>query len=146
MKKISLLVMLTAIAFLAGCQDAQKDAEIATCQQEKMDLQGQIAACQQGKLDLQGQLDQANATIQQKEQKVENLQEKNRELNQKALESIRTMMEKQNAKDIELKNKLKSKDAEIVALQQKVKELQNRLEPVNAPAETVDATSETTAD
>lgn len=108
-----MFVMLVAVVLLAGCQNAQKEAEIATCQQEKMDLQGQ--------------LDQANATIQQKDQNVEELKAKNRELNQKALESIRTMMEKQNAKDVEVKNQLKAKEAEAATLQQKTNELQQTI-------------------
>ena len=132
MKKISLFVMLAAVALLAGCQDTQREAEIATCQQEKMDLQGQLM--------------QANATIRQKDQKVEELEGKNWELNQKALEGIRTMMEKQNAKDIELKNKLKAKEAEAATLQQKVNTLQEQLKTVKeataVTAQTVETATE----
>lgn len=112
MKKISLLGILMMAALLAGCENAEKKAQLVTCQQEKQQLQTQM--------------DQANATLQQKDQQIDKLKGDVREVNQKALESIRTMMEKQNAKDVELKNKLKDKEAELKTLQQQVSELKEK--------------------
>lgn len=113
MKKIGLLGILMMFALLAGCEDAQKNQQLATCQQEKQQIQVQ--------------LDQANSIIQQKDLQIEKLKGEVRNINQKALESIRTMMERQNAKDIELKNNLKEKEA-------LVKELQQKLNAMQAPA------------
>lgn len=132
MKKMSLLVMLAAVALLAGCQDAQKDAELAGCQQEK--------------LDLQSQLDQANATVQQKDQKIEAMKGEITKLNQTALESITTMMQKQNAKDVELKNKLKAKEIEAGGLQKTVQELKAQLNAAKAAAKTVETAAEAATD
>lgn len=109
MKKISVLGILMMALLLTGCENAEQKAQLVTCQQEKQQLQSQV--------------DQANATIQQKDQQIDKLKGDVREVNQKALESIRTMMEKQNAKDVELKNKLKDKEAEVKTLQQQVNEL-----------------------
>ena len=129
MKKMTLFVMLAVMALLVGCQSAQQKAELTTCQQEKFDLQGQ--------------LEQANATIQQKDQAVEKQKAEIRELNQKALESIRTMMEKQNAKDVEVKNQLKAKQAEAATLQQQVNALQEQLKAAQAAVEAAQAAAQT---
>ena len=110
MKKIGLLGILMVFVLLAGCNDAQKNDQLIACQQEKAMLQAQ--------------LDQANDSIGKKDQQIEKLKGDVREVNQKALESIRTMMERQNAKDVELKNKLKAKEAEAKELQQKLDAMQ----------------------
>lgn len=106
MKKISLLAILLTAALLTGCEDVQTNEQLVTCQQEKQEVQSQ--------------LDLANLSVQQKDEQIDKLKAEVREVNQKALESIRTMMERQNAKDIELKNKLKDAEAQVQALQGQV--------------------------
>ncbi len=99
MKKIGLLSMVIAFVLLAGCQDSQ----LSTCQEEK--------------LALQGQLDEANTTIAQKDKKIEGLKDEVFKVNQKAFQSVRTMLEKQNAKDIERKKKIAELEAQVKQLQ-----------------------------
>ena len=73
MKKMSLFIMLATVGLLLAVRTPRKKHKLITCQQEKVDMQGQ--------------LDQANATILQKDQKIEAIKGENRELNQKALKS-----------------------------------------------------------
>ena len=108
MKKLGLLATLFVMALLTGCKDTQMNDQLVTCQQQKQLVQSQ--------------LDSANQTVQQKDEQIDKLKGEVREVNQKALESIRTMMERQNAKDIELKNKLKDAEAQAQALQGQVTE------------------------
>ncbi|MBC8377975.1 MAG: hypothetical protein H8E62_02250 [Planctomycetes bacterium] len=106
MKHVGLLGIMATFVLLAGCQDTQ----LINCQQENQALQTQ--------------LDQAKATATAKDKKIEDLEGEIQTVNQKALESIRTILEKQNAKDVELKNKLKIKEAEAAELQQKLDAMQ----------------------
>ncbi len=76
--------------------------------------------CQQENQVLQTQLDQANTTVAKKDKMIEDLKGEIQAVNQKAFESIRTILEKQNTKDVELKNKLKEKEALVKELQQKL--------------------------
>lgn len=106
MKNVGLLGIMVTFVLLAGCQDAQ----LMNCQQESQVLQTQ--------------LDQANATVAKKDKMIENLKGEIQTINQKAMEGIRTILEKQSAKDEELRNKLKAKEAEITELQQKLAAMQ----------------------
>lgn len=112
MKKISLLAILLTAALLTGCKDVQTSEQLVTCQQEKQEVQSQ--------------LELANLSAQQKDEQIDKLKGEVREVNQKALESIRTMMERQNAEDIKLKTKLKDAEAQVQTLQTQVNELKEK--------------------
>lgn len=108
MKKTALLSVLVTIALLAGC--GGENPKLVTCQQEKADLQAQ--------------LQQANEAVQQKEAAlakqqatIDELKAENTEVQKKALDSIRTIMQKENAAKVDLKKQLN-------AAKQKVKELE----------------------
>lgn len=79
MKRFALLCMLMVAALLVGCEDKK----LTTCQEEKADLQSQLTA--------------ANAAIAKHEAKIETMKVENTEMQTKALDSIRTMMEKEKA-------------------------------------------------
>lgn len=132
MKKFSLLAILLSAALLTGCKDVQTTEQLVTCQQEKQEVQSQ--------------LELANLSVQQKDEQIDKLKVEVREVNQKALESIRTMMERQNAKDIELKNKLKEAQDQAQALQGQVagkdtqiQTLQTQVNELKAKADQADA-------
>lgn len=52
------------------------------------------------------------------------IQNQVREINETALESITTMLQKQSVKDAELKDKLKASQEEVKQLQQQIKHMQ----------------------
>ena len=135
MKRIALLVMVMMLVVLAGCRDAEKEQQLITCQQEKQQLQTQL-----------------DQTLQEKDQTIDALKAEVREVNQKAMESVRTMMEKQHAKDLERKkelqtarlmsqslqsqvhsqnNELKKKEAQIQSLQEQLDDLQEKAAKVD---------------
>ena len=110
MKTVSLLSVLVVAVCLIGCENA----ELVTCQQEKQVLQGQ--------------LEQANSSIADKEEKIEALKTENTEIQNKAMESIQTMMTKQARNDKQLKQKLTERAKEVQALKEKVAALQAQID------------------
>jgi predicted RNase H-like nuclease (RuvC/YqgF family) len=109
MKKASILVVLIAAVCLVGCENK----DLATCQQEKQTLQQQI--------------DQAQAAIAEKDKKMETMKAENTEMQTKAMESIKTMMEKQAAQDNKLKQKLIERAQQIKDLEEKVASLEKQI-------------------
>ncbi len=111
MKKWIMPMIVIAAALLAGCNESEKvDTELVLCQQQVQQLQAH--------------LDQANQTIARKDEQIGGLQDEVREINQKALESIQVMMQKQSVKDTELKDKLTASQQEVKELQEKLSRMQ----------------------
>ncbi|RKY14302.1 MAG: hypothetical protein DRP52_00375 [Planctomycetota bacterium] len=109
MKTVSLFAVLAIAVCLIGCEDPK----LVTCQQEKDALQGQ--------------LDQANATITEKDTNIEALKAENTEIQTKAMESITTIMTKQAAKDSQLKEDLAEKTVQVQELEVKVAALEAQI-------------------
>ena len=109
MKIVSLLSVLVVVVCLVGCLIA----ELVNCQQDK-DI-------------LQGQLDQANATIAEKNSEIETLKTENTEMQNTAMESIKTIMTKQAEKDNQLKQKLVEGAQQIQTLKEKVAALETQI-------------------
>ncbi len=109
MKIVSLLSVLVVVVCLVGCENA----ELVNCQQDK-DI-------------LQGQLDQANATIAEKNSEIETLKTENTEMQNTAMESIKTIMTKQAEKDNQLKQKLVEGAQQIQTLKEKVAALETQI-------------------
>ncbi len=107
MKKVSLLGILAVVILMAGCGE---DPKLTTCQQENTDLQAKLA--------------KAASTIEQNELMIDKLKAENTEVQKKALESIRTIMEKQNAVTVEKNNKLKAEQEKTKELEKKIMELE----------------------
>ncbi|MCI0499912.1 MAG: hypothetical protein L0Y36_09580 [Planctomycetales bacterium] len=121
MKKASIVVALIAAVCLVGCENK----ELVTCQQENQTLQQQVK--------------QVQAAVAEKDQKIEAMKAENTAIQTKAMESIKTMMEKQGARDTEVKKALDAKTREVSELQKKlqaaqtaVAELQKQLEAAAA--------------
>ena len=106
MKTVSLFAVLMIAVCLIGCENA----ELVTCQQDK-DL-------------LQNQMDQANATITEKDGQIEALKAENTEMQTKAMESISKMMTKQAEKDKQLQQKIVERAHQIQALKEKIAALE----------------------
>jgi outer membrane murein-binding lipoprotein Lpp len=109
MKKLYAVAVLSAVVLLAGCQNP----ELVNCQQENQSLQASVSVLQQD-------LNAAKEALAKKDKVVENLRSENIDLQNKAMEGIKTMMERQAAKDQELKDKL-------AATQQQLKQLTEQL-------------------
>lgn len=114
MKKLCAFTVLTAMLFLLGCNNS----ELVNCQQENQSLQSNISLMQQ-------ELAAAKSAVEKKDKTIEDLRSENVQMQTKAMESIRTMMERQAAKDQEIKDKL-------AAAQQQNSELQKQLEQLKA--------------
>jgi chromosome segregation ATPase len=97
MKKLFAVLMLSAVVLLAGCQNP----ELINCQEENQSLQASVSALQQD-------LNAAKEALTKKDKTIENLRSENVDMQNKAMESIKTMMERQAVKDQELKDKLAS--------------------------------------
>lgn len=108
MKKIALLGVLAAVILMTGC--GGEDPKLTTCQQENADLQTQLK--------------KASSTIEQNELMIAELKDKNTEVQKKALDSIRTMMEKQNAVTVAEKNKLKAEQEKVKELEKQIMQLE----------------------
>ncbi|HOK96032.1 MAG TPA: hypothetical protein PK052_04755 [Anaerohalosphaeraceae bacterium] len=117
MKKTSIIAVLAAVLWLAGCENK----ELTTCQQDNQTLQEQVHTLQQ-------QLQQAQAAAAEKDQKIEALKAENTKVQTQAMESIKTMMEKQAAHDAEVKKNLDAKTQEAKDLQQKLQASQAVME------------------
>lgn len=92
MKTAAVVVVLSGLIILCGCENAQ----LTRCQQENAELKAQAQKART-------ELTAANA-------KVDELKKKDAETQTKALDAVRTMLEKQHARDLE-------KDARINQLQ-----------------------------
>ncbi len=129
MKKTVLLGVLASIVLLAGCGENPK-----------------LTACQQEKADLQTQLDQANEAVQtkeaalaEKEATIDKLKADNTEVQKKALESIRTIMQKENKAKVDAKKKLDAEKVKVKELQQKESELQQKVKKLQQKAAELEA-------
>lgn len=109
MKKLYAAAVLSAIVLLAGCQNP----ELVNCQEENQSLQASVSALQQD-------LNAAREAVAKKDKSIQDLRSENVDLQNKAMESIKTMMERQAAKDQELKDKL-------ATTQQQLKQLTEQL-------------------
>src|SRR5210317_1965536 len=110
MKIVSLFSMIVVAVCLVGCGNPELD----TCQQENSSLQGQ--------------LDQSQAAITERDKQIEALQAKNVEIQNKAMESITTMMTKQAAADEKLKNELTEAQTQIKKLENQNRVQQERID------------------
>ena len=115
MKTVSLLSVLMVAVCLVGCENP----DLVTCQQEKEALQGQ--------------LEQANAAIAEKEARIEKMKADNIAMQNKAMESITTMMQKQATKDKEMKQALSQKKKEAARLRERVHELEKQVTEHKCP-------------
>ena len=106
--------MLSSVLFLIGCENS----ELVNCQEENQAMLSNVSLLQQD-------LNAAKAAVEKKDKTIEDLQSENVQMQTKAMESIKTMMEKQAVKDQELKDKL------AVATKQNT-ELKNQLEQTKA--------------
>lgn len=114
MKKAFSILAFFGLLFAVGCENP----ELMNCQQENQTLQSNVLLMQQ-------ELAATKAAVDKKDKTIEDLRSENVLMQTKAMESIRTMMEKQAAQDQELKEKL-------TAAQQQNKDLQQQLEKTKA--------------
>ena len=120
MNKAMLAVLAVALALLAGCENPK----LVTCEEENSALQEQLAQAQK-----QTQL--AEAELKQKDQRIETLQVRHDEAQNKGLEITRTLMEKQ----MQFKAQMDEKDQKIKDLTAQVKQLQEKINGMNQAME-----------
>ena len=111
MKIAGLLSMLMVALGLVGCENS----ELITCQQQKQVLETRTD-------DLKKQLDQAKSAITERDKQIEALQTENVEIQNKAMESITTMMQKQAAADEKVKKQLADTKEELTEVKSKLSE------------------------
>lgn len=115
MKKTFLSVMaLAAMLWCAGCENQ----DLVRCRQDNQRLSGQLS-------DLQNQLTAANAALE--KQKSENV-----DIQNKAMESITTMLKKEQAQREKLQSALDEKDALLKAEQQKLADALQQIDALKA--------------
>jgi chromosome segregation ATPase len=110
MKTASLLLAAVFAICLIGCENP----ELITCQDEKAALTSQ--------------LDQAKATIAEKDNKIEALKIKNTEDQTTAMEAVTTMMQKQAEQDKQIKDKLAEKTQKCKEFEMKVASLETEIQ------------------
>jgi chromosome segregation ATPase len=109
MKKVCAVAVLSSVLFLMGCGNSKLDK----CRQEKESLQSNVSLLQQEAL-------AAKEAVAKKDKTIEDLRSENTQMQTQAMESIKTMMEKQAAKDKEVKDKLTAAQQQIADLQKQL--------------------------
>lgn len=114
MKKMAFFVVLAAVLVLAGCESK----ELVTCRQDNQKLQNDLTA--------------ANATIE--KQKSDNA-----DIQNKAMESIMTMLKKEEEQRKKLQATVAEKDTQLKTAQQQADALKAQLDAANKAVEQLKA-------
>ena len=107
MKAISFLAALCVVVCLIGCENT----ELVNCQQS---------------------LEQATATIAEKDSKIEALKVENTDMQTKAMENITTMMQKQDAKDKQVKKELADTKEQLNSLKAQLADKENLIKELSS--------------
>ena len=110
MKNVVVCVALTAALLLTGCANTE------------------LTAAQQNSQALQQQLNQANATIQEKDAEIAKIRSENVDMQTTAMESIATMLKKEEERSKKLQATIAAKDEQIAQLQEKVEAMNTQLQ------------------
>ncbi|HDS84195.1 MAG TPA: hypothetical protein ENN97_03245 [Phycisphaerales bacterium] len=113
MKHAVVLGIVAAMMLITGCENP----ELKTCRQDNQLLEAQTASLRQ-------ELAQARTTIQQKEDQIEKIKTENVEMQQKAMESIMSMLKKEEDRAKRLQTALTEKEQALKAEQDKTAELE----------------------
>jgi len=126
MKKLAVAVMLAGFVVLCGCENK----ELVSCQTENSQLKGEL---DRAKAAVDAETAKASAA----EAAAAASKKQDQETQTKALNAIRTMLEKQQKVTDELKASVKAKDDEIKALQDQIAQMKAAATaaPVAAPAQ-----------
>lgn len=120
MKTLCAVAVLSTM-LLAGCGNS----ELKNCQQENQTLQSNVKLLQQ-------ELLAAKEAVSAKDKTIQDLQSENVQMQTKAMESIKTMMEKQAAKDQELKDKFAVAQKQAADLQMQLDQTKAQLSQTQA--------------
>lgn len=110
MKNVVVCVALTAALLLTGCANTE------------------LTAAQQNSQALQQQLNQANVTIQEKDAEIAKIRSENVDMQTTAMESIATMLKKEEERSKKLQATIAAKDEQIAQLQEKVEAMNTQLQ------------------
>ena len=130
MKKIGLWMATATIVLLTGCESQ----ELVTCRQDKETLLNKTTALQQ-------ELDQAVAALQQKDAEIVKIKAQNIDMQNKAMESIMTMLKKEEDRSRTLQAVIAEKEAALKttrqsadAASQKISDLETQIETLQSKA------------
>jgi chromosome segregation ATPase len=110
MKTVVICVALTAALLLTGCANTE------------------LIAAQENSQALQQQLNQAKATIQQKDAEIATIKSENVQMQTTAMESITTMMNKEEERSKKLQASIAARDEEITQLQKNIEAMKAQLQ------------------
>ncbi len=113
MKHAVVLGIVAVMMLMAGCENQ----ELVSCRQDNQLLEAQTASLRQ-------ELAQARTTIQQKDDQIEKIKTENVEMQQKAMESIMSMLKKEEDRAKRLQTSLTEKEQALKAEQDKTAELE----------------------
>lgn len=121
MKHTGLLGLTVALLLVVGCESP----ELVTCRQDRQMLEQQTET-------LQKELNQARATIERKDAEIAKIRTENIEIQQQAMESIMTMLGREQERATRLQTALNEKEKALKAEQEKTAALQQLID--SAPA------------
>ncbi|MCE5187157.1 MAG: hypothetical protein LLF76_13635 [Planctomycetaceae bacterium] len=116
MKNVCVLAVLVGMIALAGCSNSK----LTACQTENESLKGNVSVLQQ-------ELQSAKDAVGKKDKTIEDLKAENVQMQTKAMEGIKTMMERQSAKDQEVKDKLTAAQKENTNLRAQLEQAKTQL-------------------
>jgi chromosome segregation ATPase len=124
MKNLAVAAMLAGFVVLCGCENKQ----LVNCQAENSQLKAEL---DQAKAEVAA----ANEKVVKAETATADAKKKDQETQTKALEAIRTMLEKQQKVTNDLNASVKAKEGEIKTLQDQIAQMKAAGEKPAAPAQ-----------
>jgi septal ring factor EnvC (AmiA/AmiB activator) len=128
MKNAGVWVLVAAAIVLAGCENKA----LVTCRQDNQTLQAQTNTLQQ-------ELAQANAKVQQKDAEIAKIKEENVAMQNTAMESIMSMLKKEEERSKKLQTSIAEKDTAIKGEREKVTASSLRIGELEKQVETLRA-------
>ena len=126
MKNAGVWVLAAAVIVLAGCENKK----LVTCRQDNQALMTQTKTLQQD-------VAQANAKVQQKEAEIEKIKAENVAMQNTAMESIMSMLKKEEERSKKLQAAIADKDTAIKGEQEKVAASSRRISELEKQIETL---------
>lgn len=123
MKRTIIALLAIAVFCLCGCENKQ----VRTCQDENAALKAQL---EKSKVELAS----AQKVVAEKDAEIAKQKAEVDKTSTTALESIRSMLTKENAAKAEMKKKMDAKDVQIKELEAKIADLSKPVEAPAAPA------------
>lgn len=128
MRLMGVWSVVAVVVLLSGCENSK----LVTCRQDNEILQAKITS-------MQTELDQANVALQRKDDQIAKIRTDNVDIQEKAMESIMSMLKKEEERRKQIQDAMSVKDTELKSAQEKnaasslkISELEKHIEMLRA--------------